>query len=1091
MNGSTCGAAVRLFVSMLVVGAIHVRGAPTLFGVPDDVVTNCGAVVLNPTVTATSPCPATAPLAGLRLHYSFDASNALSVADDSGNGVTGTVVGATWTSAGMSGGAYSFDGNDRINAGNTISLASTGLTEMTVSAWIKVASNALSQVPYGEMTFVSRQISSSPYRGWTLKTAYGRAWVDVIGTYPEISYVEGPFVCDGRWHHLAGCYRVGTNYMGTKLFVDGKFVGESTWNGTHGSTISPADLWLGMRPTAMDIPLVGTVDDVRIYGRLLSTQEISMAAQVIPVTFAETQYTSCPRKVVRTWSAVDSCGDSVARTQTITMVDHAPPTLLGVPSNLVLQCGVTPPPWPSVTATDDCTPMLIVQTAQVAAAGCPGGLTRTWSAMDACGNSVMATQVITFVEGANFPVLSGVPPNSDLTNSSLPLAPIVTATGYCSPSVNADQLQLQYTFDHNFLPLVQDESGRGNTGIATNATWTTNGLPSPALSFTGTGYVTCGSLAEINGAPALSFGAWIFPTGTSGNYGVMGKTTAGNESFDLSVNPTGRVLGVEVRQTNRLISVLVSNSVEFATWQHVMATYDGSRVRVYKNGVLVGQSPDYAFSPIRSNGVAVAIGDTGVGRGWRFVGGLDDARVYRRELSLEEIAILSSTSRVSGRSLPVWLTQSETGTCPRVVTRTWSVTDDCGQSVSASQTITLHDHHAPVLLGVPSNIAQSCLTALPAAAAVTALELEPDRTQVVDVVFSESGVVACGTNIVRSWLAVDNCGNMTQAVQVISLVDGDADGDGLLDSTELARGTDPLRADTDGDGVSDGTEVLGGVDPLIAQWPGRPQRNDFDGDNRADVSVYAPANGLWEIQFSSGGTSRFAFGTSTMVPVPGDFDGDGRSDPAVYDPASGIWYFLGSSRGFWVMQFGFAGTVPVVGDFDGDTIADIGVYDRPSATWYLLQSRKGFRQFAFGFAGSVPSVADFDGDRIDDVAFYYPASGGWYALSSRDGFNAVLFGFIGTLPVPGDFDGDHKADIGVYYPYAAQWFVAQSSDGFMTSSGGTRGDRPVIGDYDGDGRDDLATYSPPTGRWSIRYAADGVVETNRISRVLAHPLSAR
>lgn len=46
--------------------------------------------------------------------------------------------------------------------------------------------------------------------------------------------------------------------------------------------------------------------------------------------------------------------------------------------------------------------------------------------------------------------------------------------------------------------------------------------------------------------------------------------------------------------------------------------------------------------------------------------------------------------------------------------------------------------------------------------------------------------------------------------------EGDGDNDGLPDSDEMARGTDPTREDTDGDGYSDGVEVLAGTRPTDA-----------------------------------------------------------------------------------------------------------------------------------------------------------------------------------------------------------------------------------------------------------------------------------
>jgi hypothetical protein len=44
----------------------------------------------------------------------------------------------------------------------------------------------------------------------------------------------------------------------------------------------------------------------------------------------------------------------------------------------------------------------------------------------------------------------------------------------------------------------------------------------------------------------------------------------------------------------------------------------------------------------------------------------------------------------------------------------------------------------------------------------------------------------------------------------------DRDGDGLTDSIEAARGTDPDNPDSDGDGLADGDEVAAGTSPLAS-----------------------------------------------------------------------------------------------------------------------------------------------------------------------------------------------------------------------------------------------------------------------------------
>ncbi|MHC4445123.1 MAG: HYR-like domain-containing protein, partial [Planctomycetota bacterium] len=47
--------------------------------------------------------------------------------------------------------------------------------------------------------------------------------------------------------------------------------------------------------------------------------------------------------------------------------------------------------------------------------------------------------------------------------------------------------------------------------------------------------------------------------------------------------------------------------------------------------------------------------------------------------------------------VPVLFDEKSTGACPEIITRTWTATDDCGNSVSHTQTLTVVDTTAPVL----------------------------------------------------------------------------------------------------------------------------------------------------------------------------------------------------------------------------------------------------------------------------------------------------------------------------------------------------------------------------------------------------------
>ena len=108
-----------------------------------------------------------------------------------------------------------------------------------------------------------------------------------------------------------------------------------------------------------------------------------------------------------------------------------------------------------------------------------------------------------------------------------------------------------------------------------------------------------------------------------------------------------------------------------------------------------------------------------------------------------------------------------TGTIARV----WSATDDCGNLVSFTQTITVIDTAAPSLSGVPANTTIECSDPVPAPPTVTAGDT--CDTSVAVTMNQVNNLVGCnGTGtITRTWSATDDCGNTVNAMQVITVVD--------------------------------------------------------------------------------------------------------------------------------------------------------------------------------------------------------------------------------------------------------------------------------------------------------------------------------
>jgi hypothetical protein len=82
----------------------------------------------------------TTTTSGLVAAYSFNEGSGQTVADHSGNNLTGTIVGATWTGQGKFGNALSFDGTSSyVDLGNPAALQLTG--SMTIEAWVNAAAN--------------------------------------------------------------------------------------------------------------------------------------------------------------------------------------------------------------------------------------------------------------------------------------------------------------------------------------------------------------------------------------------------------------------------------------------------------------------------------------------------------------------------------------------------------------------------------------------------------------------------------------------------------------------------------------------------------------------------------------------------------------------------------------------------------------------------------------------------------------------------------------------------------------------------------------------------------------------------------------
>ena len=92
------------------------------------------------------------------------------------------------------------------------------------------------------------------------------------------------------------------------------------------------------------------------------------------------------------------------------------------------------------------------------------------------------------------------------------------------------------------------------------------------------------------------------------------------------------------------------------------------------------------------------------------------------------------------------------------ITRTWTATDACGNTATASQSITVRDNIAPAFANVPQDISVSCGTAEPTVINPTITDNCDATPRLSRQDRREKGTCVGSYKIIRIWTATDACG---------------------------------------------------------------------------------------------------------------------------------------------------------------------------------------------------------------------------------------------------------------------------------------------------------------------------------------------
>ncbi|NNF73856.1 MAG: gliding motility-associated C-terminal domain-containing protein [Flavobacteriaceae bacterium] len=196
----------------------------------------------------------------------------------------------------------------------------------------------------------------------------------------------------------------------------------------------PADVTVECDDDATDLNLTGDVTD-----------EADNCSTDLEATYDDSMVDGeCPSEIIisRTWTLVDDCGNTTTAVQTITSVDTTAPVFSDMPEDAEAECDNIPAPA-EVSATDNCGEATVTFTEEEEAGSCIGEsfLTRTWTAVDACGNESIHIQIINVIDTTP-PVLVGeLEAELDVICDAIPEAPELVFEDACSSEITVDFIE--------------------------------------------------------------------------------------------------------------------------------------------------------------------------------------------------------------------------------------------------------------------------------------------------------------------------------------------------------------------------------------------------------------------------------------------------------------------------------------------------------------------------------------------------------------------------------------------------------------------------------------------------------------------------
>ncbi len=495
------------------------------------------------------------------------------VAYDSAGTNHGTVYGASWTNDGKIGGALNFDGSgDYVDCGTNRSLG--GMSALTIAGWFKPDFTISGGSNPDEINILEK---FEVYRMY-FSQASSRLYIFVFNSLGTNAYVgsnSDTFVA-GVWYHFAAVY----DGMNLKLYMDA--VEQLDVASLSGSVASSTN-YLGIGGPIDGHYFDGIIDDVRIYNRALSAEEIQALYRSAVSGKASTPNPSNGASVVNPDTQLSWTAGSWADTHDV---------YFGTSYNDVNNATTDSPLYKGNFDVNS---------------------------FDPCGLDTLTTYFWRIDE---------------VNEPNLWKGNVWSFTTWAPSDPNLNLVSL-WRFDEGSGTIAHDSAGNNNGSLVGDTSWTT-GHRGSALNFDGSGdYVNCGIGSSLDPINAITVSTWVKRTdyNTAGN--IAGKTNSNTITAGYGLH--SYIEGFEFqfysgawRRTMPRVPATASQ------WHHIVGTYDGSYAYLYIDGEQRA-SIAYTGNIVPASGYPFHIGFWRSGYPNYYKGLIDEVRVYNQALNADEV----------------------------------------------------------------------------------------------------------------------------------------------------------------------------------------------------------------------------------------------------------------------------------------------------------------------------------------------------------------------------------------------------------------------------------------------------------------------